>query len=75
MVSPTKGKPQRLRVDSDGTVWFTERVGGKIGHLEPESGNIKEFDLPDRRRARTPLASIPITWCGTTRSSRTFWAA
>jgi streptogramin lyase len=43
---PTKGKPQRLQVDSDGTVWFTERVGGKIGHLDPESGNIKEFDLP-----------------------------
>ena len=42
----TKGKPQRLQVDSDGTVWFTERVGGKIGHLDPESGNIKEFDLP-----------------------------
>jgi len=43
---PTKGKPQRLQVDSDRTVWFTERVGGKIGHLDPESGNIKEFDLP-----------------------------
>lgn len=26
---PTKGKPERLQVDSDGTVWFTERVGGQ----------------------------------------------
>lgn len=43
---PTKGKPQRLQVDTDGTVWFTERVGNKIGHLDPVSGAIKEFDLP-----------------------------
>ena len=43
---PTKGKPQRLEVDSDGTVWFSERRGGKIGHLDPKTGVIKEFDLP-----------------------------
>jgi streptogramin lyase len=43
---PTKGKPQRLIMDADGTIWFTERVGGKIGHLDPETGGIKEFDLP-----------------------------
>jgi virginiamycin B lyase len=43
---PTQGKPQRLQVDADGTVWFTERVGNKIGHLDPKTGAIKEFDLP-----------------------------
>ena len=26
--------------------WFTQRVGGKIGHLDPETGKIKEYDLP-----------------------------
>jgi virginiamycin B lyase len=43
---PTKGKPQRLQVDADGIVWFTERRGGKIGRLDPKSSEIKEFQLP-----------------------------
>jgi streptogramin lyase len=43
---PTKGKPQRLQVDSDGTVWFSERVGNKIGHFDPKTETFKEFDLP-----------------------------
>jgi virginiamycin B lyase len=43
---PTKGKPQRLQVDSDGIVWFTERRGGKIGRLDPNTAEFKEFPLP-----------------------------
>jgi len=43
---PTKGKPQRLQVDADGIVWFTERRGGKIGRLDPASGIFTEFPLP-----------------------------
>lgn len=43
---PTKGKPQRLQVDSDGIVWFTERVGGKIGRFDPKTETFKEFQLP-----------------------------
>jgi virginiamycin B lyase len=43
---PTKGKPQRLELDSDGNVWFTERRGNKIGRLDPASGAFKEFPLP-----------------------------
>jgi virginiamycin B lyase len=43
---PTKGKPQRLQVDTDGTVWFSERRGGKIGRLDPTSATFKEFPLP-----------------------------
>jgi virginiamycin B lyase len=43
---PTKGRPQRLQVDSDGTVWFTERTGGKIGHFDPKTEMFKEFQLP-----------------------------
>ena len=43
---PTKGKPQRLQVDSDGMVWFSERVGGKIGRFDPETETFKEFQLP-----------------------------
>jgi virginiamycin B lyase len=43
---PTKGKPQRLEVDPDGIVWFTERRGGKIGRLDPTTGTFAEFPLP-----------------------------
>lgn len=43
---PTKGKPQRLQVDTDGTVWFSERGGNKIGHLDPTTGKIKEYECP-----------------------------
>ena len=43
---PTKGKPQRLQVDSDGIVWFSERVGNKIGRFDPKTEMFKEYDLP-----------------------------
>jgi virginiamycin B lyase len=43
---PTKGKPQRLQVDSDGLVWFTERRGGKIGRFDPRTETFKEYPLP-----------------------------
>jgi virginiamycin B lyase len=43
---PTKGKPQRLQVDSDGIVWFSERRGGKIGRFDPKTETFKEFPLP-----------------------------
>jgi virginiamycin B lyase len=43
---PTKGKPQRLVVDSDGVVWFSERRGNKIGRFDPKTEAFKEFPLP-----------------------------
>jgi virginiamycin B lyase len=43
---PTKGKPQRIQVDSDGAVWFTERRGNKIGRFDPKTETFKEFPLP-----------------------------
>jgi virginiamycin B lyase len=43
---PTKGKPQRLQVDSDGIVWFRERRGNKIGRFDPKTETFKEFPLP-----------------------------
>jgi len=43
---PTKGKPQRLELDGDGIVWFSERRGNKIGRLDPKSGQFTEFALP-----------------------------
>ena len=43
---PTKGKPQRLEVDSDGIVWFSERRGGKIGRFDPKTETFQEYQLP-----------------------------
>jgi len=43
---PTKGKPQRLEVDENGIVWFSERFGGKIGRFDPETEKFQEYQLP-----------------------------
>jgi virginiamycin B lyase len=43
---PTKGKPQRLVLDKDGNVWFSERQGNKIGRLDPKTETFTEFPLP-----------------------------
>jgi virginiamycin B lyase len=43
---PTKGKPQRLELDSEGIVWFTERQGNKIGRFDPKTETFREFPLP-----------------------------
>lgn len=43
---PTDGKPQRLEVDENNIVWFTERTGNKIGRFDPETEAFKEYNLP-----------------------------
>ncbi len=43
---PTKGKPQRLDLDPDGNVWFSERQGNKIGRFDPKTQTFREFPLP-----------------------------
>jgi virginiamycin B lyase len=43
---PTKGMPQRIQVDSQGFVWFTERMGGRLGRFDPQTETFKEYELP-----------------------------
>ena len=43
---PTAGKPQRLELDPDGNVWFSERQGNKIGKFDPKTETFKEYPLP-----------------------------
>jgi virginiamycin B lyase len=43
---PTKGKPQRLLVDENNIVWFSERGGNKLGRFDPKTEAFKEYDLP-----------------------------
>src|SRR5919204_152705 len=37
--------PTTVAIGSDGTVWFTEQAGNRIGRMAPD-GTIREFDLP-----------------------------
>jgi len=43
---PTAGKPQRLELDPEGNVWFSERQGNKIGKFDPKTETFREFPLP-----------------------------
>ncbi len=44
---PSKGgRPRRLQIDSDGTVWFAEFSGGRLAHFDPKTEQFKEYTLP-----------------------------
>ncbi len=45
--------PHGVVVGTDGGIWFTERVAGKIGRLQ--AGSFDEFDLPDPTSAPTGI--------------------
>jgi len=40
------GRPRRIQIDTDGTVWFAEFKSGAIGRFDPKTETIKEFPLP-----------------------------
>ena len=49
---PTKGAhPHDPAVGTDGALWFTEQMANKIGRLDPKTGEIKEFPLPEDKNA------------------------
>jgi virginiamycin B lyase len=49
---PSKGgHPQDPLVDSEGSLWFTEQAANKIGHLNPKTGEFKEYALPGEKKA------------------------
>ena len=43
---PTHGMPQRLDLDSNGIVYFSERQGHKVGRFDPKTETFKEYPLP-----------------------------
>jgi len=49
--------PHGLVADRNGNIWFTANFAGYIGKLEPGSGKILEYKLPDpnARDPHTPL--------------------
>jgi virginiamycin B lyase len=45
--TPTLGsRPHDSHAGADGTIWWTGQFASKIGHLNPRTGEIREFDLP-----------------------------
>ena len=48
------GRPRRLTLAPDGSVWFAEFTGGKIGHFDPKTETMKEWSLPGQHP--TPYA-------------------
>ena len=47
---PTPGTTvRRLDIAPDGMIWFVNSTQGKIGRLNPKSGEIKEWDSPSGR--------------------------
>jgi len=47
---PTKGaKPYATAVSPDGSIWFTEELANRIGHLNPKTGEFKEYPLSDEK--------------------------
>ncbi|HEY3947040.1 MAG TPA: hypothetical protein VGL78_17595 [Solirubrobacteraceae bacterium] len=45
---PTPAEPHGLAIANDGAVWWTGKYGGNIGRLNPRTGRMKVFPLPDR---------------------------
>src|SRR4051812_18653950 len=44
---PNKGSaPTTISIARDGTVWFTESAGNRIGRFSPDGSNLAEFPLP-----------------------------
>src|SRR5688572_734714 len=38
--------PTTIALAPDGTVWFTEQAGNRIGRMAPDGTGIREFELP-----------------------------
>ena len=48
--------PTGIASDPNGIIWFCESRGNKIGRLDPESGVIREYDLPTKNSRPTEIA-------------------
>jgi streptogramin lyase len=44
--NPRSG-PTTIAIAPDGTLWFTEGTGNRIGRMAPDGTGIKEYDLPN----------------------------
>lgn len=54
----TSGRPSGITVDRKGRVWWCRASDDRLGHLDPESGNIGELELGNGSRPRR-IATAP----------------
>jgi virginiamycin B lyase len=59
-------RPYGIVLDAKGRPWFDEFGTNKIGTIDPESGELKEFTLPNERTRprRIAMTSDGIIWYG-----------
>jgi streptogramin lyase/plastocyanin len=53
--------PFVVAVGPDGSVWFSQRAGGRIGRLDPASGTFRHYELPTPNSGPAGLALDPST--------------
>ena len=59
--------PFNIAIGPRGKIWFSQRAGGRIGRLDPESGEILHFELPTPYSGPAGLAVDPASgavWYG-----------
>ena len=39
-------RPRRIAITSDGMVWYSDHARGKVGRLNPKTGEVKDWDMP-----------------------------
>ena len=63
-VPTSASRPYGIVLDHTGRPWFTEFAGGKIGTVDPETLELREFDLPrpETRPRRLMLTSDGAVW-------------
>jgi virginiamycin B lyase len=54
---PNKGSaPTTISITRDGTLWFTQSNGNRIGRVNPDGGGLREFALPNAASAPRIIA-------------------
>lgn len=55
---------RRLDIASDGSIWYVNPTRGKIGHLDPVTGNVREWDSPSGPRSHPYAIAVidDVVW-------------
>jgi virginiamycin B lyase len=69
---PTETRPYGIKVDAEGTVWVAFNGTNKIGALDPETMEVRYYDVPNERSRirRLDIASDGMVWYGNSAMGR-----
>jgi len=69
---PTEARPYGIKVDAGGTVWVAYNGTNKIGALNPETMEVRYYEVPNERSRirRLDIASDGIVWYGNSTMGR-----